>query len=221
MTILNSIQQFFLKFTTTELVLVSSLIVLFVIVIFMIVKIKKLSFNFYAKSVSQTVESQTQQIVKLERELSLFKREDVGVIVKWAPAREDKAAYLLTIYNDTPEKIYNLSIEIDKEYSSVSQIHFEQSSCESQKQVLAFFMPGGWSKQADKMTSRDGFVAAWMKNKLKPLKFTVKYTTSPIASDDPTKIEIEFNRTHLTKHMANKIRNTHKKLTVLPSAKSD
>lgn len=217
---LNNLQTFFSQFSTSEIALVGIAGIFLIAIIYMFFKIKKLSFNYYAKSVSQTVESQTQQIVKLEKELSLFKREDTGVLAKWAPPREDKAAYLLTIYNDTPETIHNISVEIEERYRSVCKIFFEKSQCDPQKQVLVFFIPGGYSKETDLMTSRNGFVTSWMKNKLEPIKFVVKYSKTPIAGDFQ-EMELLFNRTNLTKHLANKIRTIHKKLTILPTPKPD
>jgi len=212
--LLNNTILFIENLSTLESSLIIVVIFLVVGLVLTYLKVRSIGFNFYSKSVSKTVESQIQQINTLEQQVKLFKRKPEGVIAKWAPPREDKAAYLLTIYNDTPEKIYNISLTVESKYKDCSQVLFENSTCESQKQVLGFFVPGGWSRQADLMTSRDHFVALWIQNKLNPIKFTISYTKTPISSDQKQKIEIIFDRTCLTQHLTNKIRNYHRKTTL-------
>lgn len=178
------INQFFAQFTTAELILMGVVVFLMILICYLFFRMKKLSFNYYAKSVSKTVEAQTTKITQLEKQINLYKREGTGVVVEWASTRSDKSSYLLSICNDTAEKIFNLEARIDPRYQMCSKLFWKANQIESQKAISIFFVPGGWTDtQTDTQVDRGTFLRTWLANNLEPIKFTIMYTESPSRSN--------------------------------------
>lgn len=126
--IINQVVNFFNQLTTTEITLISILAVAILFLIYLTLRIKKLSYNYYAKSVSKTIENQTKEIAELQKQVSLYKREDTGIIAQWVEAREDKSAYMINIYNDSAERIFNLEVRIEAPYDKFSKLFWKKDN---------------------------------------------------------------------------------------------
>jgi hypothetical protein len=132
----------------------------------------------------------------------------MGIIVNWNPSREDSSAYTLELYNDTAEQIFNIEAQIELPYRSCSKISWNQDRCESQKSMVIFLVPGGWSDPSlsgQKPTDRAHFLNIWLENKLKPIRLTILYTKTPNRSNFET-IEVVFKKEQLTNHLKTRLR---------------
>ena len=204
----QSMIQVFNLLSVTELILLTAIVLLAFMVIYLILKMKKLSFNYYAKSVSKTVESQSTKIAELEHQIKQYKRKETGVVLDWAKARDDRSAYLLSIYNDSAERIFNVEVRIDQEYQMTSKIFWKANKIDSQKSINAFFIPGGWNdSNSASSTDRGKFLEIWMQNDLKPIKFTVLYTETPSKINHKT-VEINFKKEQLSGHFKRRLQGT-------------
>jgi hypothetical protein len=153
-------------------------------------------------TLTKVVEKQAQEIDSLSKQLDTFKRKSTGVNVKWDKSREDKAAYRIIIYNDSPERIFNISVEIDQAYREVSTLYSDNATCDAEKHINAFFLPGIWAvKNTDSTIGRQKFCEAWLQNKLEPIKFVIRYTKTPSLDQDYQEISLYFATDNLTKHL--------------------
>lgn len=163
----------------------------------------------YIKTATKTVDQLVTKNIELEKKIEKYQRPYVGLILNWEPCREDKAAYLLKIYNDSSETIYNISIEFDSRYTDCSGLFIKRDICEPEKSLNLFFIPGGWTDLNSEESNREKFTKVWVQNNLEPIKFTVKYTKTPLKDNFLTG-EINFTTEQLSKHLERKISN-HKK----------
>lgn len=193
------------QFSTAELGLAGVVSLLLLIVFYMLFRMRKLSFNYYAKSVSKTVEAQTAKILELEKQLGLYARERSGVVGEWAKTRVDRSAHLLSVYNDTPDRIFNVKVTISPEYQAYSKVFHKANKIDSQKALNVFFVPGGWNA-ANTATpiDRSQFLRCWLDQKLKPIIFTVMYTETPSRINFKS-IEVPFKKEQLTEPMKRRL----------------
>ena len=210
------------SFSTIELILIGTTIVSIIFSISALIILFKRSRSSKNLSVAEEViqksshstklpetkiiEKQIQQIVSLEKQLAQYKREGQGIVAKWAPPREDKSAYMLIIYNDTPERIFNVSISIDPKYQSCCKVFLKQDECPPNKPINAFFIPGGWHDGVGGKNESNDFAEIWLQNQLEDITFVITYNLGPTESDDAKTISIQFSRRNLTKHLKNSIR---------------
>jgi hypothetical protein len=160
------------------------------------------------------------KIALLEQQLALYKRQDVGVVLTWLPTKEDSMAYVLEVYNDTPERIFNIQVHIEPTYQQCTNIFGLFDKCDAQKSIEISFVPGGWianPKNAENI-NRNNFLELWLQEKLKPIRFTVMYTTTPRKQDFKI-LEIDFKKEQTAKHMKTRLRQlkTKSSLTLLAS----
>jgi hypothetical protein len=159
------------------------------------------------ESVEKIVENQASKIKELEEKIQLYKREDVGVVAEWASPREDKSAYLLNIYNDTAERIFNVQVEIEPLYRNLCKLYGKEDKCDPQKSINAFFVPGGWSDPSisgQKPVDRADFVKTWTDNNFLPIKFNVTYTKTP-SRQNYEMFEVSFTIENTTKHLKSRL----------------
>ena len=157
--------------------------------------------NIPESSLARTIQQQALQIDTLEKELKNFKRKNTGINLRWAKPRNDKAAYLLLVHNDSSETIYNIECEIEEAYKSCCTIYSETSTCNTRESVHFFFLPGTWARNiAEEAVGRQQFVDAWLSNKMQPVKFTVTYSSNPSSNEKET-LEIFFTRDNLSEHL--------------------
>ena len=181
--------------------ILSTIILLFgVFIAILITRMKKMSFNYYAKSVSKTVERQTKQIAQLEKKLTLHERKGQGVVTDWAIPREDRSAYLLELYNDSPNKIFNVEAQINPTYETYCKLFWKNNKIEPEKTLHLFFVPGGWTPISPNAANRKHFLEVWLENKLQPITFTIRYTEAPNKANFQT-ITTEFTTEHLSSHL--------------------
>lgn len=165
----------------------------------------------------KTVQEQEKKIEFLQAQLSNYKRDTQGVYLKWATPREDKAAYLLRIYNDSYGKIYNIKHSVDPKYADFMKLFSNQEACESEKSVNLFFVPGTWKNipQQGPTADRLTFVEKWIENRMEPIKFIVEYSTDPI-SNTTIQLEIFFTKDNLTSNFRSVLHSSRNNLTLLP-----
>lgn len=169
-------------------------------------------------TLAKTLEQQSTKIDELEKQISLYKRPTTGVVLKWANPREDKSAYLLTLFNDFPESIHNITIEVDSIYQTCTGIHCQEERCDFQKSINIFFLPAIFGENNTEPTIfRDEFIKIWLENKLKPIEIIVKYTRGPTISDNYETAKIYFTRDNLTKHLKIAIQSAKTRLTIVQS----
>jgi len=163
----------------------------------------------YLSTASKTVSELVKKNLELEKKIEKFKRPHVGATLSWESCREDKAAYLLRLNNDSPEKIYNIAIEIDERYVEYVNLFCKKNECDSESTLDIFFIPGGWTNLEQGEATREKFVSEWLKNDLEPILFTIKYTKTPLKKNFLS-ITIDFTTIQISKHLSRKISN-HKR----------
>jgi hypothetical protein len=181
--------------------------------------------NLSSPSIPENIQDTTSselesKVALLEQQLALYKRQDVGVVLTWLPTKQDSMAYVLEVYNDTPEKIFNVQVHIEPTYQQCTNIFGLFDKCDAQKSIEISFVPGGWAanpKNAENI-NRNNFLELWLQEKLKPIKFTVMYTTTPRKQDFKI-LEIDFKKEQAAKHMKTRLRQlkTKSNLTLLSS----
>jgi hypothetical protein len=164
------------------------------------------------------------KISQLEEQLALYKRQGTGVVLTWLATKEDSMAYVLEIYNDTPDKIFNIQVHIDPTYQQCANIFGIFDKCDPQKSIEISFVPGGWitnPKNAENI-NRNNFLELWLQEKLKPIKFTVMYTITPRKQDFKI-LEVDFKKEQAARHMKTRLQQLKSKvsLTLLPSEESE
>jgi len=164
----------------------------------------------------KTLEQQSTKIDELEKQISIYKKPSTGVTLQWASPREDKSAYLLTLFNDFPQTIHNIGVVIEQTYSSCASVYSQVTRCESQKSINLFFLPAILgASDSDTSVFRDEFIKIWLENKLKPVEITVRYTQGPTVNDNYETVKIYFTRDDATKHLKTAIQNAKTRLTVV------
>ena len=209
---------------TLTIVLVITVLGLVILNIFIINKIKNSNSGTLGRApvaLTKVVEQQAGKIDQLQKEVETFKRKTTGVTIKWDKAREDKAAYRMIVYNDLPERVFNVSVEIDEAYREVMTLYCDNSTCDAQKHINAFFLPGAWAVKTDEAPiARQRFCEIWLKNKLEPIKFIVKYTKSPTLERGYERLELYFATDNLTKHFRSSLQASKLHLSVVPKTAS-
>ena len=164
----------------------------------------------------KTMHQQEQKIEFLQAQLTNFKRETQGIYLKWANPREDKAAYLLRLYNDSPEKIYNVKFSVNEKYEGFMKLFHEKLDCESEKSINLFFIPGVWQNipQQGPTADRLTFIEKWIENRMEPIKFTVEYLTEPLGNSS-IKLDILFTKENLTINLRSVLQASRNNLTLL------
>ena len=167
-------------------------------------------------TLTKVVEQQATKIDQLQKEVETFKRKSTGVSIRWDQPREDKAAYRMIIYNDLPERIFNISVTSEESYKETMTLYCDNATCDTQKHINAFFLPGIWAvKSEDTPIARQKFCEIWLKKKLEPIKFTVKYTKTPTEQDYEV-LDLYFAPDNLTKHFRSSLQTSKLHLSVVP-----
>lgn len=197
--------EFLSQFTTMELLLTGVLPILGCVIVYLIRRMKKLSFDYYTKNMSQTLEKWSSHIIQLEEQIKVYQRDDTGVVAQWEAPKENTNSYVIQIYNDSPEKVFNVQVEVESKYRNQVKILWKQNAIEAQKDVRAYFVPGGWNEKTNELaTDRARFLEVWLNNGLKPIQFTVKYTKTP-ASQQIETVNLFFEAHHISGHLKRRL----------------
>ena len=162
-----------------------------------------------ADALVKIVDDQKKRMTDLERQINKHESINQIVAVRWAPPREDKSAYRLIVYNDTPDTIFNLKMSIESDYRPYSKIYLQEDEVNKNKTTSAFFIPGGWmnpTELKEKRTSTADFADIWLQNRLQPIQFVISWTSGIDATENIHILKIDFTRKNLTSHLKESIR---------------
>lgn len=161
------------------------------------------------------IQEQEFRIESLQKQVESYKSVSANVYLAWALPREDKAAYLLRLHNDTADTLYGISFSVDSKYQDFMKLFNEKDTCDPQGKINLFFVPGVWetNPQHGPTADRISFIEKWIENKVEPIEFTISYSLTP--HSEKIEQKIFFTKENLTNNFRNSLRASKSNLTLL------
>lgn len=138
----------------------------------------------------QQIAKLSTQLVEAQKQLDLYKRPRGSLFARWVTPKEDESAYVLSIYNDSNERVFNVDVVVPKPYKSACQVYITSN----------YIDPDSWLEIAI-LPQRQEFAQLWFNDAYKPIAFHVRYTESP-ALDNPKTCPAPFKVSYASKHFS-------------------
>lgn len=129
-------------------------------------------------------------LYRLKRKQIVYRRPRGSLFARWVTPKEHESAYVLSIYNDSNERVFNVDVVVPKPYTSACQVYITSN----------YIDPDSWLEIAI-LPQRQEFAQLWFNDAYKPIAFYVRYTESP-ALDNPKTCPAPFKVSYTSKHFS-------------------
>jgi hypothetical protein len=144
-------------------------------------------------SLQRSIATLTSSLDEVQRQLENYKRPRTGLLARWVPPKEDESAYVLSIYNDTSERIFNVDLIIPKQYRALCQVYVSAN----------FIDPDSWLEIA-MIPKRQEFAQQWFNESFKPIVFSLQYTEAPAQENTrvhPAPFKVSYASKHFSEYL--------------------